>query len=338
MHPMTNITDLASDAPAIDRAGPRPDADQTPARSLPRFVWLMSGRRQLSLAALAIAAAGLNLAPLELQRRMVDDAIAQSDVQLLTTLAALYAGALLCLQGVKYALSVKQASVAEHTAAYVRRHLLALRRDAGRAPGGEGELVSIVNAEADKLSGFVGAGPSGAAASVATLLGVLVYLALLDLRIAALSVALLLPQLLLTPALQRRLNRLVRQRLRLLRRLGDVVARGGAAGDLINRVLRNRLAFTRIKALMKAGLNLMNGAAPLCILAFGGWLVIEGETTLGVLVAFVSGFERIASPIRDLIAFYREAAQAGVQHRLIGEWMCRLEDCAPPERGAESRQ
>jgi hypothetical protein len=40
-----------------------------------------------------------------------------------------------------------------------------------------------------------------------------------------------------------------------------------------------------------------------------------------VLLAFVSGFERMAGPIRDLIGFYRLAAQAGVQHEMIAGWM-----------------
>jgi ABC-type multidrug transport system fused ATPase/permease subunit len=322
------------DPPAVDREGPRPGADQTPARTLSGYIRLMSGRRQIGLAALALAAAGLNLAPLELQRRMVDDAIAGGDAALLGTLAALYGATLLAHQGVKYLLATRQAWVAERTAAYSRRHLLGLSEGAAAEASGPGELVSILNAEVDKLAGFVGAGPSGAAVDFATLVGVLGYLAVLDPRIALLSVALLAPQALLAPLVQRRLNRLVGRRLRLLRRLGDIVARGdGGAEPTIARILANRLAFARLKAAMKAGLNLLNRGAPLAILGFGGWLAIEGETTLGVLVAFVSGFERISGPIRDLIAFYREAEQASVQHRLIADWMLRLGGAGAAERG-----
>jgi len=40
-----------------------------------------------------------------------------------------------------------------------------------------------------------------------------------------------------------------------------------------------------------------------------------------VIVAFLSGFDRISGPIRDLIAFYRLAAQAEVQHAMIARWM-----------------
>jgi ABC-type bacteriocin/lantibiotic exporter with double-glycine peptidase domain len=48
---------------------------------------------------------------------------------------------------------------------------------------------------------------------------------------------------------------------------------------------------------------------------------MQGEVEVGVIVAFISGFERISSPLRELIGFYRLAAQARVQHDLIAQWM-----------------
>jgi len=302
-----------------------PARDDTPAASLPRYVWLMSGPHQLALAGLAVLAAALNLAPIELQRRMVDDAIAPGDARLLWLLGLLYGATLLAHQGAKVALGVYQAWVAERTAAYTRRHLYGLH-----AGEGAGELVSILNAEVDKLGGFVGEGPSRAAVNLATLLGVLAYMAVVEPRIAVLAAVLLAPQIALTPLVQRRLNVLIRRRLTLLRRLGErtvaPAAREAAMARLILAILRNRMAYMRLKLAMKAALNLLNGAAPLAILLWGGWLAVRGETTVGVLLAFVSGFSRMADPIRELIAFYRQAAQAGVQHRMIAQWMNRALD------------
>jgi ABC-type bacteriocin/lantibiotic exporter with double-glycine peptidase domain len=67
--------------------------------------------------------------------------------------------------------------------------------------------------------------------------------------------------------------------------------------------------------------NLLNGLAPLSVLLVGGVMVIEGETTIGVVVAFISGFDRLSTSLRELIAYYRVAAQAAVQHRMIARWM-----------------
>ena len=52
----------------------------------------------------------------------------------------------------------------------------------------------------------------------------------------------------------------------------------------------------------------------------GGYLVIKGQTTIGTVVAFVSGFERLSGPLRDLLNFYREYEQAKVQYRMIVQW------------------
>ena len=53
----------------------------------------------------------------------------------------------------------------------------------------------------------------------------------------------------------------------------------------------------------------------------GGYLAIEGATTIGTVVAFISGFRRLADPSRELLAYYRLAAETRVQCRLIAKWL-----------------
>ncbi len=59
----------------------------------------------------------------------------------------------------------------------------------------------------------------------------------------------------------------------------------------------------------------------LVVLIVGGYLVIQGKATIGVVVAFVSGFERISGPLHDLLNFYREYEQAKVQLKMIVKWV-----------------
>jgi hypothetical protein len=144
--------------------------------------------------------------------------------------------------------------------------------------------------------------------------------------IALIGAGLLIPQVLLVPLLQRRLNVLIEERLSHLRELGEQIASGSAGDDdqsheRIHQIFSNRMRFFAWKFLMKGLLNLLNQLAPLGVLLWAGWLVIEGETTVGVVVAFISGFERMAGPVRGLLSVYRTAKHASVQHRLIAEWM-----------------
>jgi len=63
--------------------------------------------------------------------------------------------------------------------------------------------------------------------------------------------------------------------------------------------------------------NLIGHLGPLSILMVGGWLVIQGETEIGTIVAFISGYERMINPARDLLNFYRRLSAMRVQYRLV---------------------
>ncbi|MEM1342956.1 MAG: ABC transporter ATP-binding protein [Pseudomonadota bacterium] len=304
---------------AIPRTG-----DNTPAATLGRYLWRMSGWHQAGAGALAVVLALLSFAPVEVQRRLIDDAIAGDDTTLLLWLGGLYLGLLAATQIVKAVLLLYRAWLSESAARYCRAHLMQLhgaRQDDG-AEARPGEAVAIVNTEVDKLTGFVGDGPSQAIQFTALLLGGTAYMLWIDPVLAGVGLVLLIPQALWAPLMQRRLNRLIRQRVRLMRLLGERVSDSEAdPGTHLTRIYRNRLSIAAWKALTKAGLGLMNGLAPLSVLVVGGWLAIAGETSLGVIVAFVSGFQRLAEPLRALIRFYREYAQARVQHDMIARWM-----------------
>lgn len=297
--------------------------DDTPVRSLTAFVWRMTGRSQIGLCLLAVVTSVLGLVPVDLQRRIIDGPVTDGDLDRLLLLGLVYLGVVLLHRVLRFGQLLWQSWLAESTVLYVRNHLIGLYRE--RDPSGRhaGEAVSIVNAEVDHLGGFAGQAPSQAFANVAMVVGILGYMLWMSPAIAALSVALVLPQVLLMPVVQRRLNRLVNRRLLMLRGLADHLhdEETAAVSERLTGIYRNRMAFQFWKSLMKALLNTLNLLAPLAVLGWGGYLVIQGETTIGVLVAFLSGFDRLAAPVRELVTFYRTAAQAAVQHASIARWM-----------------
>ena len=68
-------------------------------RTIIGYVLRNSGRHQLGLAALSVAVFGLSAVPLELQRRIVNDAIKSGATATIFWLAAAYAGVALLEQG-----------------------------------------------------------------------------------------------------------------------------------------------------------------------------------------------------------------------------------------------
>jgi ABC-type bacteriocin/lantibiotic exporter with double-glycine peptidase domain len=310
----------------------RRTGDDTPATSLFRYVWRMSGRHQIWICLLAVGVAALTAVPLELQRRIVDDVVRDGQLQLLWVLAGAYLAVLVVQGAAKYALHMYQSWLSESAVRYNRSHLTRLfeRHEAAAQPAHGGEAVSVIGAEVDRLGGFVGEGFSQPVVNVGMLIAILGYMLVVEPLVALISLAFVAPQIVLMPVLQQRINRLTEERVVLLRDLGDRLAglpsadhdfRHSPLPSCLDSIYDNHLRIFLWKFGQKALINLLNGLAPLSVLLVGGLMVIEGQTTIGVVVAFISGFDRLAQPLRELIAYYRIAAQANVQHRMIARWM-----------------
>ena len=62
----------------------------------------------------------------------------------------------------------------------------------------------------------------------------------------------------------------------------------------------------------------------------GGWLAIQGRTEIGIIVAFMSGYERMTGPVRDLLNFYRRLSMMRVQYRLVADAFDQATGSRPP--------
>lgn len=81
---------------------------------------------------------------------------------------------------------------------------------------------------------------------------------------------------------------------------------------------RNRLANIKANTLSAALLpvvELCNAGATVAVIAYGGYLIVNNETTLGVVVACLAYVTRFFQPIRTLTQFYNQlqAATAGAE-------------------------
>lgn len=303
-----------------------------------RYVWRVSAPQQLRLCALTVLVAPLAMVPLELQRRMVDGAIRDTDVELLLKLGGLYLAVILLHGGLKFVRNLYQGRISEGVVRVLRRRIVREADDEGGREDTRGTLVSMAAAEAEQLGGFVAESLAGPLLQLGTLVAVLGYMFWIEPGVAALAVALFLPSVTLVPLLQERINRHVARRTELLRGLGDAIAEpddngqgrldDGEASDedaddiynaRIEAIYGTRLRIYLLKFLLKLINNLLGHLGTLGILVFGGWLVIQGETEIGTVVAFISGFERIQGPSRDLLALYREFSRMRVQYRMFAE-------------------
>ncbi len=309
--------------------------DDSPAGSLWSYVWRMSGWHQIAVCSLAVIVAALGIAPIELQRRIVDNAITPKNYDLLITLAAIYLGVIVLHGGIKFVLRIYEGWLSESAIQHNRKHLTRLhahnQTGDGNSDGGNGRAVSIIGSEIEKLGGFVGDGLSQPVVNSGMLIFGLGYMISVEPVIGLIGVVALIPQVALVPVIQKRINALIEARVEKMRTVSDALAE--LSSDKpdneqlrpINRgitgLFDNRMQLFVLKFGMKTLINLLNALAPICVLFFGGYLVIKGQTSVGIIVAFISGFDRMSSPMRELLSYYRVAAQASVQHKMIARWM-----------------
>jgi ABC-type bacteriocin/lantibiotic exporter with double-glycine peptidase domain len=265
-----------------------PDTAAAASSNVFAFAWRESRRHQPWLCLLALSIFPLTMAPLELQRRMVDQAIGRQELQLLFWLGAAYLGVVLLQGALKYALQVWRSMVSECTVLRLRQSL----HERGR--GEQGETVSMVASEVERVGGFIGESFSEPVLQGGILVGVFGYMLVVEPVIALISLCFFLPQAIVVPLIQRVINRRARRKVNLVRELGDQIVEGdagdpGAYDHTTRRVYRMRMSYYRLKFLVKFLSNLINHLGPLSVLVVGAWLAINGETTVGTIVAFISG-------------------------------------------------
>jgi len=294
------------------------------------FVWRASGVHQLYVGLVAVAVALLNFAPIDLQRRIVDEAIANGDVKALLLLGVVYLAIVLIQGALKYALLFYQGWVGESAVKTARDQLVIVASGRPSRKGAtSGQTVNVIGREIDNVGGFVGTSISEFVVNLTLLFVVAGYMLYIQPVIALVSAVFLVPQVLLARYMQSDLNTLVERQVGLVRRLGDETVTQAARNSkttgkefrTIRAIFRNRIGFYFYKYGLKTLLSVANAMGQLVVLIVGGYLVIQGKTTIGVVVAFVSGFERISGPLHDLLNFYREYEQAKVQLQMIVKWV-----------------
>jgi len=301
------------------------------------YIYQFSSRPQAIVVLLTLALLPLAPIPLELQRRILDDAIATGDVALLVRLCIFYLAALGLAALLKLAMKIQRDFISASIVHALRRSLYyciytvvppAKWQSENDDRVDEGMVVSMLTSEVEKLGGFAGQAISGPLLQVGTLVTILGYMFWIEPLVAAIALALYSPQFLIVPMSQVRLNALTRAKALKIRELGRFIVDNAevallgreppeAYATLTDRILGLRKRFVLTKNVVKSLNNFLIALGPFGVIAYGGWMVIQGETEIGVILAFVSGMERLGGPIRELIGSYRQIADARMRYRML---------------------
>ena len=305
------------------------------------FSWILHRYWPLQLLLLLVIATSIffRVVPLELQKRIINIAIALKKTDLLLLYCGLYIGAVILFSSLKYAINMLQGYIGQKILVGMRdelyQHILRLPLQFFRETQ-PGTVMTSLMGELGAVGAFLGNALAIPITSVLTLLTFAGYMFFLDPELALISLAIYPIEIILIPLLQKRFNRLNATRVDESRSMSNVIneaisgvheIQGNASYRLETdkfSIFNNRLfSLAKRMFLYKFGIKFLNNffqdMGPFLLFLVGGYLTIQGQLTLGALVAFLSAFEKIYDPVKEMIAYYEEYQDALVRYRCVME-------------------
>ena len=319
--------------------------------SLFRFIWKYSKRDQVVLLLVTACLFPLLYLTLELPKRIINDAIgAQSDriellgytVERLDYLWILCAGFLIAVLAhglMKMRINTMKGVLAERMLRRFRYQLIARVL---RFPQpyfervSQGELVSMITSESEPMGGLMGDAVSQPVLQAGQMLTILFFLFTQSLWFGLAAVALIPLQGWLIPMLQRQINLLNKTRIHQVRALASEIGESAAGAstlringgwryrmavitDRLGRLYEIRFQIYQKKFFMKFLNNFITNLTPFFFYAVGGYLVLKGDVSLGALVAALAAYKDLASPWKELLAYYNQTQDMSLRWEVILE-------------------
>ena len=293
-----------------------------------RAVWRVSGRDQITLILLSLLVASLAAVPLKFQQLAINSLVDHGSVTRLAWLCGGFLAAVLLSAGVKFLLGLKLASVGERVVLLIRErlyenHVAREREAAAETTGNSGALVAMLAAEAEIVGTFAGSAISTPVVQIGTLISVIGFIAVSQPWLGVLALAVVVPQAAIVLALQPRINRRVRERVQSLRDVSSGISSDGASVPQpeiragFRAIYATRRRIFALKLSSKLALTSISAAGKVGILFLGGWLVLDGRSDVGTVVASLTGLARIEGPWRDLVSFFRSASTVRVKYTML---------------------
>lgn len=305
-------------------------------RNVYRYVLATSAVHQLALVALTAVVALLEVVPLELQRRIINDLVKHRPYSWVIWLCAAYAGVVLVQGGTKLALNIYRSWVGERAKRDLRHRVhTVVEAPAAASPAAEaqGITISMIVAEVEPIGGFVGESVSEPLLQAGIMTSVMAYLFHVDPWMALAALALFIPQLVFVPLLQSAVNRRTGKRIQVLRKLGIAMidrADGDQDTRRIDQAFILDMGIFKLKFTMNFLMNLLSHLQRVAGVLVGGWWVYTQRLEIGGVVAFISGIGRINDPWGDLVNYFRDINVTQVKYRLLADAVDQL--TATPSR------
>ncbi len=309
-------------------------------KSMTSWALASNGKLQALLFGVIMIAVAARVVPLEMQKRIVNEAIKFRQIDLLAYYCGIYLSAIIVSNIMKYLINVLQAVISERALKNMRmalfEHILVLPLIFFRKSQ-PGTVVSFLLTELSTAGNFAGMALATPLVNVLTLLAFAGYLFWLNPLLAAISLSIYPLVLILVPLVQRGANIQNKRRVDVSREysgkiseavsgIQEIQANGAFTIEnrkytaIVIKLQRIRIVWNMFMNGVKSLNNLFSSIGPLLIFIIGGYLTMRGRLELGALVAFLSAQEKLYDPWKELIDYYQVYQDAAVRYRRTMEY------------------
>lgn len=309
-------------------------------RSMYYWVWNKNAKLQIVLMAIIVVTVVTRVYPLEMQKKIINEAIGDKDVHSLFLYCGLYMGAVLLAQGLKYVIYLLQNYIGERSLLDLRvqliQHILQLPMSFFRRTS-PGLVVSSMTNELIHMPVFIGSAISQPLVNVLTFIAMAGYMFYLNPILGTISIVIYPAEFLVIPRVQRRFNQWNQNRVQKLRKVSSLVGESITGVHEVHGNASNPLEVSKIAegsqelytanlwmGVYKYGIKFVNNffqsLGPFSLFLIGGYLAIHGKFDIGALVAFLSAYEKLYDPWKELMEFYQVYQDSKVRYAQVMDY------------------
>ncbi len=320
-------------------------------KSVFKYILRYSARQQVWLMIVSAASFPFLYLFYELPKNIINNAIIASPerfpvelfgvefghIQYLLTLCIGFLILVIINQGFKYYINVYKGLTGERMLRRLRYDLFArvLRFPLPTFRNmSQGEIIPMITQEVEPLGGFVGDAYSLPAFQGGQLLVILAFLFVQNPIMAAAAVSLYPLQVYIIPKLQSKVNKLGKERVRLVRKLSERIGESvqGAQevhvhdtsnrersdfGNRLGDIFDVRYQIYRKKFVIKFINNFIQQLGPFFFYSLGGYLVITGGLDIGTLMAAIAAHKDLAAPWKELLRYYQMMEDSRIKYEQV---------------------
>ncbi|MGB5198291.1 MAG: ABC transporter transmembrane domain-containing protein [Sedimenticolaceae bacterium] len=316
-----------------------------------KFIWRYSRRQQLTILAMTLCYMPLLYIALELPKHIVNDAIDGKDfpkevlgqslnqIEYLLTLCAALLALLVGGAIITRTINTYKGTTAERM---IRRLRYQLYRAILLFPPQHfrrvtpSELATMITAEVEPMADFIGSSFSTPLVEGGIMLTILYFMFSQDPILGLVAMSMVPLQAWLIPKLQKKVNMLGRERVRRARKLAgwvgesvqginDIHANDASTymkatlSEKLGGIFEIRYKLFRIKFFMKSLNVFLSDLTPLIFYSVGGYLIINGELSLGALVAVLAAYAKFTAPWKELLRYYQRLHDVKIKYEQLIE-------------------